>query len=279
MGLFSANYFWNLDSLSRQTRQQKRKKKAIVRQKNTGPASPSISGSASTVPHQYSDQYWSVFYRSRGWRLTTALCSGQRWPRTGLLWGPVTYPQEPDSGLQSGPGSLNHHDQKVDTVHESITPGGELLAPRDPVVSLIQTTNLSDSQIIGNLLNSVEKGIFTLIIHSIHACISSPSVPRRVRPYGCIQQSRKCSAWMEMNLSHWTFSFPLSSYLFLHSFVSPSTSHPFCSTGGSIPVSFTVANSQSPALTCFTGNTDENIMDKWRPWLYFLTFISKRWDR
>lgn len=70
----------------------------------------------------------------------------------------MTHPEEADSGLQSGPGSLNHHDQKVNTVHESITQRGELMAPRDPGVSLIQTTNLSDSQIIGNLLDSVEKG-------------------------------------------------------------------------------------------------------------------------
>lgn len=76
----------------------------------------------------------------------------------------MTHPKEPDSGLQSGPCSLNHHDQKVDTVHKSITQGGELVAPRDPGVSLIQATNLSDSQIIRNLLDSVKNEIFTLII-------------------------------------------------------------------------------------------------------------------
>lgn len=79
----------------------------------------------------------------------------------------------PESVLKSGPSSLNHHHQKVNTAHESITWGGELKA-RHPRVSLIQTTNLSDSQIIGNLLDSVEKEIFTLIIHSVRGCISSP---------------------------------------------------------------------------------------------------------
>lgn len=88
-----------------------------------------------------------------------------------------------ESVLLSAPGSLNHHDQKVNTVHESITWGGEIKAPRDPGVSLIQTTNLSDSQIIGVLLDSVEKEIFTLIIHFVHGCISSPSVLQRVRPH------------------------------------------------------------------------------------------------
>lgn len=70
----------------------------------------------------------------------------------------MTHPEEPDSGLQSGPGSFNHYDQKVDTIHKSITQGGELLSPRDPVVGLIQATNLSDSQIIGNLSYSIVKG-------------------------------------------------------------------------------------------------------------------------
>lgn len=90
----------------------------------------------------------------------------------------MTHPEEPDSGLQSGLGSLNHHDQKVNTVHESITQGGELMAPRDSGVSLIQTTNLSDSQIIGNLLDSVENEIFTLIIHSVHGWNSSASATK-----------------------------------------------------------------------------------------------------
>lgn len=98
---------------------------------------------------------------------------------TLLLWARATrdrlavrsHPLE--SVLKSGPSSLNHHHQKVNTAHESITWGGELKA-RHPRVSLIQTTNLSDSQIIGNLLDSVEKEIFTLIIHSVRGCISSP---------------------------------------------------------------------------------------------------------
>ena len=56
------------------------------------------------------------------------------------------------------------------------------MAPRDPGVSFSQATNLSDSQIIGNLLDPLEREIFTLIIHSVHGCISSPSVLQRVRP-------------------------------------------------------------------------------------------------
>lgn len=98
---------------------------------------------------------------------------------TLLLWARATRDRlavrshPPESVLKSGPSSLNHHHQKVNTAHESITWGGELKA-RHPRVSLIQTTNLSDSQIIGNLLDSVEKEIFTLIIHSVRGCISSP---------------------------------------------------------------------------------------------------------
>lgn len=114
-------------------------------------------------------------------------------PGQVLLWGLVTHPKEPDSGLQSGPSSLNHHDQKVDTIHESITQGRELLAPRDPVVCLIQATNLSDSQITGNLLNSIEKEIFALIIHSIHGCNSSPLAILRARPHRCKKHTRKCN--------------------------------------------------------------------------------------
>lgn len=73
MGLFSANYFWKLDSLSRQTRQQKRKKKAIVRQKNTSPASIHCSTSIQ----------WSVLISiSQITRLKVNHCS--------VLWTKVT---------------------------------------------------------------------------------------------------------------------------------------------------------------------------------------------
>lgn len=75
-----------------------------------------------------------------------------------MLWGLVTHPEEPDSGLQSGSSSLNHYDQKVDTIQKSITKAGEFLGPRDPAVGLIQATNLSDSPIIGNLSYSIVKG-------------------------------------------------------------------------------------------------------------------------
>lgn len=101
--------------------------------------------------------------------------------------------EEMHSGLLSGLGSVNHHDQKVNTVHKSITQGGELMAPSDPGVSLIQATNLSDSQIIGNLLDWVEKEIFTLIIHSVHACTSSRSASalQRLRPHRCETAAEK----------------------------------------------------------------------------------------
>lgn len=127
----------------------------------------------------------------------------------------MTHPEESYSGLQSGRGSLNHPNQKVNTVHESITQRGELTAPRDAAVCLIQATNLSDSQIMGNLLDSAEKEILTLVIHFFHAGISSSSVIHK-------QQAR--NARMEMNLSHRTISFyasglPASSYLFPNSFV------------------------------------------------------------
>lgn len=151
---------------------------------------------------------------------------------TLLLWARATRDRlavrshPPESVLKSGPSSLNHHHQKVNTAHESITWGGELKA-RHPRVSLIQTTNLSDSQIIGNLLDSVEKEIFTLIIHSVRGCISSPlCYKKKVRPHWCTEQATKCNAWMEMNLSRCTTSFSaslplLSSYLFLQYFFSP----------------------------------------------------------
>lgn len=152
---------------------------------------------------------------------------------TLLLWARATRDRlavrshPPESVLKSGPSSLNHHHQKVNTAHESITWGGELKA-RHPRVSLIQTTNLSDSQIIGNLLDSVEKEIFTLIIHSVRGCISSPLCykKKKVRPHWCTEQATKCNAWMEMNLSRCTTSFSaslplLSSYLFLQYFFSP----------------------------------------------------------
>ncbi len=208
--------------------------------------------------------------RSLSLGLTTALCSGQRSPRIGLLWGPVTHPEEADSGLQSGSGSLNHHDQKVNTAHESITQGGELMALRDPGVSLIQPTNLSDSQIIGNLLDSEEKEIFTLIIHFVHSCISSPSVLPRVRPHWCAQQARKCNARTEMNLSRRTISFSASSPPSVLLFVSPSFCfpHQLCplTHSGRLVIaslcrffrSFTVTNSQTHTVTLFTGNAVEN---------------------
>lgn len=151
---------------------------------------------------------------------------------TLLLWARATRDRlavrshPPESVLKSGPSSLNHHHQKVNTAHESITWGGELKA-RHPRVSLIQTTNLSDSQIIGNLLDSVEKEIFTLIIHSVRGCISSPlCYKKKVRPHWCTEQATKCNAWMEMNLSRCTTSFSaslplLSSYLFLQYFFPP----------------------------------------------------------
>lgn len=65
------------------------------------------------------------------------------------------------------------------------------MPPRDPGVSLIRPTNLSDSQIIGNLLDSVGKEILTLIIHSVRGCISSRSVPPGGRPRRCVRQVRK----------------------------------------------------------------------------------------
>lgn len=100
-----------------------------------------------------------------------------------MLWTEVTLesswppPEKPDSGLQTGPAFLNHNDPTVNNVHESITPG-EFLAPRDPSAGLIQASNLSDSRIIDNSLTSAEKQIFTLIIHSARACVSSPSLPQ-----------------------------------------------------------------------------------------------------
>lgn len=119
----------------------------------------------STHPHQYSHQYFQI--TEMGVNHDPVLWAKATRDRLAVRSHP------PESVLKSGPSSLNHHDQKVNTVHESITWGGELKA-RHPRVSLIQTTNLSDSQIIGNLLDSVEKEIFTLIIHSVRGCISSP---------------------------------------------------------------------------------------------------------
>lgn len=57
------------------------------------------------------------------------------------------------------------------------------MAPHDPGVSLTQATNLSDRQIIRNLLDSEKKKIYILIIHSVHGCISSPSEPQRIGPH------------------------------------------------------------------------------------------------
>lgn len=119
----------------------------------------------STHPHQYSHQYFQI--TEMGVNHDPVLWARATRDRLAVRSHP------PESVLKSGPSSLNHHHQKVNTAHESITWGGELKA-RHPRVSLIQTTNLSDSQIIGNLLDSVEKEIFTLIIHSVRGCISSP---------------------------------------------------------------------------------------------------------
>lgn len=71
----------------------------------------------------------------------------------------------------------------------------------------IQTTNLSDSQIIENLLDLVEKRIFTLIIHSVQGCISSH--PERETKQ-TLRRWEKRYAQMEMNLSHTTTSFSAS---------------------------------------------------------------------
>lgn len=117
----------------------------------------------------------------------------------------MTYPEETDSGGSSL--ALNQHDQKVDTVHESITQGGKLLAPCDPVALLIRATNLPDGQIIefcreGDLY----------INNSLYPCLHLISfIQQKARPHGCMQQSRDCNAWMKMNLSRWTFSFSASS--------------------------------------------------------------------
>lgn len=187
---------------------------------------------------------------------------------TLLLWARATRDRlavrshPPESVLKSGPSSLNHHHQKVNTAHESITWGGELKA-RHPRVSLIQTTNLSDSQIIGNLLDSVEKEIFTLIIHSVRGCISSPlCYKKKVRPHWCTEQATKCNAWMEMNLSRCTTSFSaslplLSSYLFLQYFFFPSLSLHLHTHSGWLVIAIlchffcfsTVTNTQPPTLT------------------------------
>lgn len=162
--------------------------------------------------------------RSLSWGLTTTLHSGQGSPRKSLLWATVTHPEEADFGLRSCQGSFNHHDQKVNTAHESITQGRELMAPHDLGVSLIQATNLSDRQIIRNLLDWEEKEIFTLIIHSVHGCFSSPSEPQRVGP-NLLTDTQKCNAWIEMplSLSELSHSLPLplppSFCLFLHPFV------------------------------------------------------------
>lgn len=74
------------------------------------------------------------------------------------------------------------------------------MAPRDPRVPLIQATNLPDIQIISNLLDSVEKQIFTLIIHS-GPTLHLMSLSARVGPHRCTQQARKCKVRMETNLS------------------------------------------------------------------------------
>lgn len=159
--------------------------------------------------------------------------------------------------------------KKVDTAHESITRGGELMPPRDPGVSLIRPTNLSDSQIIGNLLDSVGKEILTLIIHSVRGCISSRSVPPGGRPRWCVWRVRKmqCRNGNEP-LSRWTISF---SYLFLHSFVLLSTS--------SFPFWLFLCrfSSLSHILSLPTLTLSELKIKNRRPWRYFLTFTSRRY--
>lgn len=123
--------------------------------------------------------------RSLSWRLTVR-------PE---LWTKVNQDR---LAVRSGdPDTLNHHHQIVNTVHKSITRGGELMAPRDPRVPLIQATNLPDIQIISNLL---EKQIFTLIIHS-GSTLHLISLSARVGPHRCTQQARKCKVRMETNLS------------------------------------------------------------------------------
>lgn len=152
----------------------------------------------------------------------------------------------PESVLKSGPSSLNHHHQKVNTAHESITWGGELKA-RHPRVSLIQTTNLSDSQIIGNLLDSVEKEIFTLIIHSVRGCISSPLCYKKKWDHTGAQ-SRRQNAMLEWK---WTslavlphsllpclFSLLICFSNIFFPLSQPPSSYPFWLAGDSNPVPF-----------------------------------------
>lgn len=154
-------------------------------------------------------------------------------------------------GLQSGPGSLNQHDQKVDTVHESITQGGKLLAPCDPVASLIRATNLPNGQIIefcreGDLY----------INNSLHPCLHlisfAATESKTTWMHRAVEKLQRLNGNEPLSLNILILCFLCSSYLFLHSFVSPSIFHPLWSTGDSIPVSFTVTNSQSPSLTHFT---------------------------
>ena len=103
---------------------------------------------------------------------------------------------------RSAPGSLNHRGLKANTVHESITSGEEMETTWSgsfPYPS--QTTNLSDSQIISNLLDLVEKEISTLIIHSQRGLIC-------VRPHWCTQETAKRNAQMKIKRSHPTISIP-----------------------------------------------------------------------
>lgn len=211
---------------------------------------------------------------------------------TLLLWARATRDtlavrsHPPESVLKSGPSSLNHHHQKVNTAHESITWGGELKA-RHPRVSLIQTTNLSDSQIIGNLLDSVEKEIFTLIIHSVRGCISSPLCYKKKWDHTGAQ-SRRQNAMLEWK---WTslavlphsllpclfsplicFSnifFPLSQ---------PPSSYSFWLAGDSNPVPFLLllyCHKHSASHTLSKPTMPLRIKSGWQPRVYFLTFISK----
>lgn len=189
-----------------------------------------IQLSASIVPHQYLFHYFQITEMevSHGPTLGTKGGTGEACCQIPP-WHSVFKSRY-----------LNHNYPKANTVNESIIKG-ELETPRDPGVSLIQTTNLPDSQIIGNLLDLVEKEIFTLIIHFVRGCISSP-----LREWDHTDaHERRENALLEWK---WTslannliLRFFASSVLL---FVSPSfffslsqCSYPFWSTGDSNPLS------------------------------------------
>lgn len=68
-------------------------------------AKTSLRFSVSTHPHQYSHQYFQITEMGVN--------------HDPVLWALGT--RDRLAVLKSGPSSLNHHDQKVNTVHESIT--------------------------------------------------------------------------------------------------------------------------------------------------------------